>query len=467
MSNAPRPPDAAENEPAGLAPDQRNVTLVLDQLEHAAPESLAPQWKLSTRVAFRFCFVYFGLYCLYTQILASLVPLPAIQNLPDPSTVPPMRQLVFWTATHVFHVKTQLVFEGSGSGDKTWDWVLCFCLLVIATLASVIWSILDRQRLNYVVLHKWFRLATRFALASQMLAYGLAKAVPLQMPFPFLTRLLEPYGNFSPMGVLWASIGASTGYEIFAGCAEILGGLMLFSPRTTLFGALVCLADMTQVFMLNMTYDVPVKLFSFHLILLCLFLLAPDFRRLLNFFFLNRPAQPCAQPPIARRQKGNRVALVLQVAFGLWLVGANGYSSWKSWYEYGGGRAKPALYGIWEVQEFSADGQIRAPLVGDNDRWRRVVFDFPTFASFQHMDDSFAGFSVAFDDTKKTIVLTKNSDKNWKADLTYQLQGQDQLVLDGAMDGHKIHMRLHRLDHSKFMLASRGFHWVQEYPFNR
>ena len=76
------------------------------------------------------------------------------------------------------------------------------------------------------------------------------------------------------MGVLWSSIGSSPAYESFAGCAELLGGILLIVPRTTTLGALVCLADMTQVFMLNMTYDVPVKLLSFHLILLSLFLLA-------------------------------------------------------------------------------------------------------------------------------------------------------------------------------------------------
>jgi hypothetical protein len=111
-----------------------------------------------------------------------------------------------------------------------------------------------------------------------MFLYGLAKVIPLQMPFPYLTRLLEPYGNFSPMAVLWSSIGASTSYEIFAGCAETLGGILLLTPRTTTLGAMVCLADMIQVFMLNMTYDVPVKLFSFHLILFSLLLLAPDAR---------------------------------------------------------------------------------------------------------------------------------------------------------------------------------------------
>jgi hypothetical protein len=28
-------------------------------------------------------------------------------------------------------------------------------------------------------------------------------------------------------------------------------------------------------------------------------------------------------------------------------------------------------------------------------------------------------------------------------------------------------MQLRLVDRSKFMVVSRGFHWVQEYPFNR
>jgi len=43
----------------------------------------------------------------------------------------------------------------------------------------------------------------------------------------------------------------------------------------------------------------------------------------------------------------------------------------------------------------------------------------------------------------------------------------DQLTLDGEMDSHKIHMQLQLVDLSTFLLINRGFHWIQEYPFNR
>jgi hypothetical protein len=429
-------------------------------------EPQIPHWGLGLRVAFRFCFVYFGLFCICTQIFGGLISIPKMEIL-DPSSLWPMRQITFWTAAHIFHAGLPLVYTGSGSGDKTFDWVLAFCLLVFAALATAIWSVLDRRRENYVTLYKWFRLFIRFALAGQMFGYGMAKLIPLQMPFPYLTRLLEPFGNFSPMGVLWSSIGASPAYEIFTGCAEMLGGILLIAPRTAMLGALICLADTTQVFMLNMTYDVPVKLFSFHLLLMALFLVAPEFQRLADFFFRNRTVAPSAQPQFFPTRRANRFAIAAQIVFGIWMVGTAAYGGWGDWHTYGGGRPKSPLYGIWSVDELSIDGQIRSPLLTDYDRWHRAIFDFPEAVAFQRMDDSFSRYGASINVNDKTLALTKVSDKNWKANFTFQRLAQDQLMLDGNMDSHKIHMQLQLADRGKFLLVSRGFHWIQEYPFNR
>ena len=435
------------------------------QVAQLQQEPQVPHWGLTSRVAFRFCLVYFGLYCLLTQIAGGFLPLPNLET-PDPSTLWPTRQIVTWTATHVFRVTHPLVYF-SGSGDKTFDWVLAFCLLVVAAVATIVWSILDRQRLNYVTLHKWFRLFLRFALAGQMLAYGMAKVVPLQMPFPFLTRLLEPFGNFSPMGVLWSSVGAAPAYETFAGCAEVLAGILLIIPRTTMLGAMVCLADSIQIFTLNMTYDVPVKLFSFHLILMCLFLLAPEFRRLADFFFLNRVPSPSTQSPLFVTRRANRISLAVQIIFGMLLLGMNAYGSWTLWHTYGGGAPRSALYGIWNVDQFAMDGQLRSPLLTDGGRWRRAIFEFPTRMAFQRMDDSFARCVASLNVKDSTLELTKDDDKNWKAKFRFQRVAENQLALDGDMDKHQVHMQLQLVDRKTFLLVNRGFHWVQEYPFNR
>jgi hypothetical protein len=423
-------------------------------------------WSLGLRVAFRFCFVYFTLFCISNQIFSALISIPSMEDF-DLASHWPMRQITFWTATHIFHAQLPLVYTGSGSGDKTFDWVLAFCLLVVAASATAVWSIVDRRRENYVTLHKWFRVFIRFALASQMFGYGIDKLVPLQMPYPFLTRLLEPFGNFSPMGVLWSSIGASPAYESFTGFAETLGGILLILPWTTTLGALICLADMTQVFMLNMTYDTPVKLFSFHLILLSLFLLAPDMQRLADFFFRNRVVAPSTQPKLFGTRRANRIAIAVQLVFGIWMVSTAVYGAWGDWHTYGGGHPKSALYGIWNVDELSIDGQIRSPLLTDYDRLRRAIFDFPEAMAFQRMDDSFVRYGATVNVNDKTLALTKASDKNWKANFTFQRPAPDQLILDGEMDGHKTHMQMRLMDRNKFLLVNRGFHWIAEYPFNR
>jgi len=442
-----------------------------------------PRWNLAVQIAFRFWMVYLGLYCLATQIITSLFSPSEGAVFPDPATLWPLRPIIFWTAAHIFHVTAPLSaywVDNSGSVDDRFGWVMTFCLLVIAIAATVVWSLLDRSRENYVGLHKWFRLFVRFGLAGQMILYGFAKVIPIQMPYPSLTRLLQPFGTVSPMGILWSSMGSAPAYQIFTGCAEVAAGLLLIVPRTVTFGALISLTDMTQVFMLNMTYDVPVKLFAFHLILLSCFLLAPDVSRLLRFLLLRRTTSLSTEAQLFRGVRANRIALAAQIILGLWLVGMNCQDCWSFWSTRGGGRPLPPLYGIWEVKQMSIDEQPRPPLLTDSTRWRRAIFDYPDRMAFQRTDDSFASYGASVNLQERTLVLSKygnlpdktlglttSADKNWIASFTFQRPAGDQLILDGRMDNHQVHMELQLADRNKLLLVSRGFHWTQEAPLDR
>jgi hypothetical protein len=85
--------------------------------------------------------------------------------------------------------------------------------------------------------------------------------------------------------------------------------------------------------------------------------------------------------------------------------------------------------------------------------------------AFQRMDDSYARFGAEINGN--TLALSKEDDKNWKGSFYCQRVAPDQMTMDGNMDGHQIHMQLQLVDLNKFLLVSRGFHWIQEYPFNR
>jgi hypothetical protein len=94
------------------------------------------------------------------------------------------------------------------------------------------------------------------------------------------------------MGALWSFMSASRPYAIFADAVEVTAGALLLFRRTTTLGAMVAAAAMTNVVALNYCYDVPVKLYSTNILLMAVFLLAPEFCRLAHVLVFNRPTAP-------------------------------------------------------------------------------------------------------------------------------------------------------------------------------
>jgi uncharacterized membrane protein YphA (DoxX/SURF4 family) len=418
------------------------------------------RWTPATRVAFRFGFVYLGLFCLVTQISGSMLPNLSFYYR-GLGRLWPLREVTAWTARHVFGV-TSAIDGASGNGEPLFFWVQTFWLLLVSVLAVAIWSAADRRREHYVTLHTWFRLFVRLALASALFEYGMTKVIPTQFPAPSLTTLVTRVGDLSMSALLWTSIGAAPAYEIFTGCVELLAGVLLLLPRTTMLGAVIGLAAMIQVFALNMAYDIGVKLVSFHLIVLAGILLAPDLPRLADMFVWNRPAGPSTQSDLLRTPRANRFALVAQIVFGAYLLGMYGVINWGFWQRGGGGSPRSALYGIWEVEQLSIDGQVRPPQLNDYDRrWRRVILDAPDRVAFQRTDDSFARYGATIDPSARTLALTKGGSRTWKASFVFERPSPNRLILDGQMDGLRIEARLRLVDFETLRLLNSTFRWVR------
>jgi len=416
-------------------------------------QTTASQWRPITRVAFRFAFCYFGLYCLI-----------AFQNVFDFLPYERMSQwFVPWVGQHVLHLGKPITYFISGSGDKTSDWVLLFCHLVVAIVATVVWTILDRRK-EYTTLNEWLRVTLRYALATTMFAYGSAKVVKLQFSDPSLGRLLEPLRDVSPMGLLWTFMGFSTPYTFCAGACELLGGVLLFFRRATTLGALVTAAAMMNVAVLNYAYDVPVKLLSTHLVLMCGYLLIPDLRALCDFFIRNQPAAPApVQPHFAARRWRIAEGIVKTLFIG-YMVVVSAIGTIQGYSQYGPAAPKSPLYGIWDVEEFTRDGQTLPPLLTDTVRWRRFVTQSPTGIGIRGMNDSTHAYMVRFDTAKSTIL---SDDAKTPLALTWSRPDADHLTLTGTVDGHQLAVRLKRMDVSHTNLLGRGFHWISEMPFNR
>lgn len=415
-------------------------------------------WSAGTRLVFRFSFLYLGLYALTTQIAGSLA-LPG-QGFHGLGLLWPLREVTLWVAEHVFRLTPPLVYEGN-SRDTAFHWVQVFWLLALAAVAAAAWSLVDQQRTEYAKLYNGLRLFLRLGLAAQMFEYGMTKVIPVQFPEPSLITLVTPTANVPLQGILWTAIGSAPAYQMFTGWAELLAGVLLLLPHTTAAGAMISLADLSQVFALNMTYDIGVKQLSFHLFLITLLVLAADARRLV-WFFLGRPVSPLAQEGLFEMPRARRIALLVQVVLGVYLIGMQANANWRAWNAAGGGSPKPALYGIWDVAELSLDGEVRPARLNDYDRqWRRVVFDEPGKVAFQRIDDSFARYSVSVDTAARTLLLTKGDSVNWRSPFTFERPTEDQLFLEGDMDEHRIRMKLQRLEFDTLRVLNSSFRWLR------
>jgi hypothetical protein len=195
-------------------------------------EQLQRRWHPFVRTGFRFAFVYLLLY-----------------NLPFPLTAIPYvdkaaewyNSLWSWIVPRVaraaFNKEVATVFNGSG--DRTFDYLLVACLLLIALVITVIWTVLDRKRLGYPTLYRWLNLYVRFSLGTTMIGYGAFKVISSQFVAPSLERLMQSYGDSSRMGLLWTFMGASEPYTMFVGFAEMIAGILLFPRKTSTLGALM------------------------------------------------------------------------------------------------------------------------------------------------------------------------------------------------------------------------------------
>jgi hypothetical protein len=284
------------------------------------------------------------------------------------------------------------------------------------------------------------RLLLRAALALPMIASGIARLIPVQMPPLRPLGLLQRLGELTQGELLRTLVGASPVFQSFTGLAALLGGVLLLFPRTTLLGALICAANLAMAVTLALCYDLPSKLSLFCLFFLSLLLLAPDLRRLIDLFFLDRAVEPAEVPPATNRWP-DRLLLLLGVGVIAWgaAVAVPRLGQLHP--------PKPPLYGAWGVEELTVDGEESADPRG----WRWAVFQDPGALDVELRIGSRKRYALDLDMTGKTLTLDR------RARFTFQEPEEGVLVLDGRLDGRRTRVKLRRM-----LLSSPWFHWITD-----
>ena len=432
------------------------------------PDSAADSgWNPVQRIGFRLLFSYLVLYIILVTLIEDLDLLSDFGFAPGGRLVNAIyaktwARLVSWAGMHVLRVNGPLAYASGGNSDGIFSYTQLFCIAAVAIFAALVWTLLDRRRTEYYRLNAWLRVGVRYALAFSMLSYGMAKVYDVQFRFPGLGGLLTPYGELSPFSLLLAFMGYSRPYAIFAGVSEVLAGVLVLFRRTATIGAMVGLAVLANVVMLDFCYHWPEKLDSTHLLLMSVFLLGPDLGRLANCLVLNRIVLPARfeQPSNSRWVRIGR--FVAKAAIVIYMVAMSIMVSLKL--ESMSARQSPPLFGIFEVEEFIRNGQAIPPLGTDRARWKTAVFEDSSRVLIKFMDVDYDYYPAQYDAAASKITIytgDKHTDKNV---LAYSLPDRDHLVLRGQSGSDALFIRLTRSDESKLPLVSDKFKWINGNP---
>lgn len=426
--------------------------------------SLHEHWSTSRKISFRYISIFFFLY---------MFPFP-IDQIPWLGGYISGWYFQFWSfingwAADFFFGISEFPAGSPGSGDRTQNWVQIFMAVVVSLTAGTLWSVLDRKRKSYAKLWRWFHILLVYNLAYWLFIYGFIKAFGEQFGNIGIARMLETYGESSPMRILWTFMSVSEPYEQFSGWSETIAGVLLLFRRTRTLGALAAAGVMLNVFTMNMTYDVPVKLFSFRLMIQGVYIALADRQRLLAFFLKNKAIGSVHWPPFFNTPWKNYLLLAIQVVLMGYIIISQYTGSVQ--YDIDPDQPRPALYGIHDVEQFVINGDTLPPLTTDTVRWSKAFMDVsffgrPEYFVIKGMDNRSRYMRAEIDSVDQVLTLRPQRDTVNVYQFDYQwIEGN--LSLNGIFEGDTLQIATKYFNPDDFILKSRGFSWINEVPYNR
>ena len=164
--------------------------------------------------------------------------------------------------------------------DYSSDSCSMLVLIIILLLTSLIFSFLIKKKWT-----KHFLLITEYVcviyISVILIKYGIDKIFTAQFPTPEPNILFTRFGNLDKDILFWSTIGTSKIYNIIIGSIELFSGALLLFKRSHFLGSLLAIISFSQILIINISFDISVKLFSLILLLMSLFLVRKSGRELI------------------------------------------------------------------------------------------------------------------------------------------------------------------------------------------
>lgn len=310
--------------------------------------------------------------------------------------------------------------------DFSSDSILFWILVVILVLLSISLNLLFKtkmQQLIAVYRRQIFTILLAYLLIVTA-KYGFDKLFLAQFYPPNPNLLATPLGNLDQDIALWSILGANRAFNIFMGLAELIPCILALSARTRQLALLILTGVYTNVFVVNMCFDISVKLFSLFLLLLTLFLF---------FQWKSRPQSN------GEKQRRNIVTPAILIVLMLW----------EALYRHTFPSLPAALPSkSYEITSTYASGnQIKFT----EHRLKKLHIHSEDYLIFQDEFDNMLSFKFDLDEKTQTIKLENQLSFSYVLDgLQLSLQNEDLIFIC-------------TMQKPKYALENQNFHWTVDY----
>jgi hypothetical protein len=415
-----------------------------------------PSWKSWQKFVFRFLFLFLGFFLLNYELVFVSFHFNFFDSLSKIYAT--AAQPLSWLDNHLYHTGYNHRLHQAVPGDNHFGIVFYFTLVILIILVVIVWSIVDRQRLQYNKLYYWFRLYIRYMVALIMFGYGIDKLIPVQMSYPDITDLLAPLGEQSRFSILWNFVGSSPGYEVFTGICEVTGSLLLIFRRTYIFGSLFMCTILCNVVALNIFYNIPVKLYSSLLLISILFLLAPSISKLVQFFFGGRAVSLAEYQYKFKQSWKNHLIVALGICIPVLSFLNDTFHVNNRYHQYENNRKREKLY---DVTYFITKDTL-SPLLTDTLRWRRFAFANKNSAVIYNMLDKAGYYTCDTDSVNHTYTLHDNPDTSTWHVFHYSYPGKSILQLSGTWKGSEVKISMKEVPTDSMNLNKERIQFVRD-----
>ncbi len=312
--------------------------------------------------------------------------------------------------------------------------------------------------------YSYMQIFARYYLAFILLLYGFDKVDYNQFKAPPST-LGAPIGDVQPIQIFRAFMNTSKSYGFFAGFIEIAAAVLLLYRRTSILGSLFSMLVLINVLMLNISFDISLKLLIINLLLFCIYIFLPYIRNIFKYFLsLQNKFLPNNNSRIHGGKKWIKYVLkfsvIIIVVFMLVRLEIR-------WYKETNFPPHKNLIGTYIINHQGNTGKD----FDYTEKWKKLTFNYDPSFGLHFMNDTISGFVFTLDTAKRLLdfrqatpekVFGVNTMVNGK--LYYTNFQKDQWRFEGVFNNDSINFTTRKIEIYDLPLFKEygkmtWFHW--------